>query len=428
MGQLINVLIPLLIGCICYFLPAPEGLSVRGWHLFVIFIATIVGIILKPYPMGVIALFGLIAACLTGTLDLGKEGLSGYGSPVIWLIVYVFFIARALIKTQLGTRIAYFFVSLLGRYSLGLGYGLAVTELMIAPVIPSNAARAGGIMYPIMKSIAESLGSRPGDGTERKLGAYLTQICCHANLITSGIFLTAMAANPLAQTLAATQGVTITWGNWFIASVVPGLLSLFILPLALYIVYPPEVKVLPHAVDLAKSKLKEMGPMKPQEWIMTGIFVFMLVLWVGGENYGISSTLTALAGLILLIATNILDWEDILKEKEAWHTLIWFAVLVTMAKYLQDFGFVTWFSVSVGKLFSGFEWYTTFLGLILVYFYSHYIFASNTAHVAAMYGAFLSIAIAAGVPALLAALVFGFCSSLFSSMTHYGSASSVVLY
>jgi DASS family divalent anion:Na+ symporter len=428
MSHFIKLLIPVIAGIILYNCPVPEGLNPKGWHLFSIFVATIIGVVVKPLPMGAVALLGLVASVLTQTFDLGKEGLSGYGSPVIWLVVYVFFIARGFIKTKLGTRIAYYFVTLLGKSSLGLGYGMVLTELLIAPVIPSNAARAGGIMYPILKSIAESLGSRPDDGTGRKLGAYLTQVCCHGNLITSAMFLTAMAANPMAQTLAFAQHVTLDWTLWFKAAIVPGLLSLFLLPLVLYFIYPPEAKKLPDAVGIAKAKLHEMGPMSAKEWIMTGVFAFMLLLWVGGEHYGISSTLTALLGLVLLLLTNILNWDDILNEKEAWHTLVWFAILVTMAKFLQDFGFVTWFSTCVGKFFHGLEWHKAFLGLILVYFYSHYLFASNTAHVGAMYGAFLGVAIAAGVPPTLAALVFGFCSSLFSSMTHYGSSSCVVLY
>ncbi|HLD96050.1 MAG TPA: DASS family sodium-coupled anion symporter, partial [Alphaproteobacteria bacterium] len=234
--------------------------------------------------------------------------------------------------------------------------------------------------------------------------------------------------NPMAQTLALSQNVTLDWMLWFKAAIVPGLISLLLLPLVLYFIYPPEVKKLPDAIDIAKAKLLEMGPMSIKEWIMTGVFAFMLVLWIKGEAYGISSTLTALLGLTLLILTNILNWDDILNEKEAWHTLVWFAILVTMAKFLQDFGFVTWFSGCVGKVFHGYEWHHAFLGLILVYFYSHYLFASNTAHVGAMYGAFLGVAVAAGVPPVLAALVLGFCSSLFSSMTHYGSSSCVVLF
>lgn len=426
--MLFKLLIPFLIGCALWLCPIPEGMEPRAWHMFAIFVSTIVGIVLKPFPMGVIALFSLLVAVLTGVLNLGTQGLSGYASPVIWLVVYVFFIARGFINSKLGTRIAYLFVRMLGKYSLGLGYGIVFTEFLIAPLIPSNSARAGGIIYPILKSMAESLGSRPDDGTARRLGSFLVQVSYHGNLITSAMFLTAMAANPMVQKIAAKAGVEITWFNWFSGAIVPGLVSLIVMPLVLYILYPPEVKVIPHAVDFAKERLQEMGSIKPKEWIMMTVFGSMLTLWIFGSRIGIDSTTTALLGLTVLLLTNVLTFDDMLKEKDAWHTLIWFAILVTMAEFLQEFGFVGWFSDLVSAHVSGLKWQTAFAILIGVYFYSHYFFASNTAHVGAMYAAFLTVAIGAGTPPLLAALSLGYCSSLFSHMTHYGSSSAVVLF
>lgn len=428
MIRLLKFLIPVAIGLGIYALPVPLGIDPKGWRLFAIFVATICGLIAKPLPMGAIALLSLTATILTNTLKLEQEALGGFSSCIIWLVVFVFFIARGFIKTQLGTRMAYFFVRLFGKSSLGLGYGLATTELLIAPVIPSSGARAGGIIYPIMKSISEAMGSSVEAGTERRLGGYLTQVCYQANLITSAMFLTAMAANPMMQSFAQGQGITITWGNWALAASVPGLLSLLIVPLVIYIIYRPELTQIPGAVDLAQQKLQEMGPMKPQEWLMTGIFALMLTLWIFGESYGINSTTTGILGLCLMLLSGILTWDDILSEKEAWHTLIWFSILVMMAKYLQVFGVVSWFSNMISGSVMGMEWHMAFIILVSIYFYSHYFFASNTSHVSAMYAAFLAVAVSAGTPPLLAALTLGFCSSLFASTTHYGASGSVIFF
>jgi len=425
--QLWRFFVPLFVGFAIWLIPMPEGMNPKGWSLFAIFTATILALICRPLPLGAVCLISMVIAVVFQNLDL-SQALNGFSTPVIWLVLLVFFIARAFIKTHLGMRIAYFFVSLMGKHTLGLGYGLVATELLIAPVIPSNGARAGGIMFPILKSIAESLGSRVGDGTERRIGAYLTQVCFQGNLITSAMFLTAMAANPMAQSMAKTAGIDITWTNWFIAALVPGLLSIIFVPLILYLVYPPEEKHHPNAKQLAHNKLQEMGPMSCQEWIMVGVFIFMLFFWIFGSRWNIEATTTALIGVSLLILTGVLSWEDVLNEKEAWHIFIWFGILVTMAKYLQVLGFVDWFSHSIGVLMQGFDWQVVFLVIILIYFYSHYFFASNVAHVSAMYAAFLAVSIASGAPPLLSALVLGFFSNLFSSMTHYGSTANVVLY
>lgn len=78
-------------------------------------------------------------------------------------------------KTGLGDRIAMYFVKWLGKSTLGLAYGLALSEAIIAPAMPSSTARAGGIFLPIIKSLAMSADSMPKDGSARKLGAYLIQ-------------------------------------------------------------------------------------------------------------------------------------------------------------------------------------------------------------------------------------------------------------
>ncbi len=424
----IKIIIPILIGALIYLLPSPMGLDLKGWHMFAIFLATIIGIILKSMPMGAVALFGMLAACLTGILDINKEAITAFGSNTIWLVVLVFFIARGFIKTNLASRIAYQFVSLLGKRSLGLGYGIILSELLMAPFIPSNTARAGGVIFPITKSISEALGSSPAAGTERDLGSYLIQVAYHGNLITSAMFLTAMAANPMAQAFAAKLGVQISWIEWARAALMPGLASIVIVPFLLYVVYPPKIKELPEAKIWANKKLLDLGSMSSKEWIMTMTFAVMIIFWAIGDRFGIAPSLVALFGLCTLLFFDILTMEDILKETESWHTLLWLSILVMMAGCLDKFGFITWFSSQITYSIAGLSWPVALLTLVLVYFYSHYFFAGNAAHVGAMYTAFLSVAISIGSPPLMSALILGFFSSLFSSMTHYATAPASVLF
>ena len=400
----------------------------RGLHLLAIFIATIVGIILKPMPMGAMAALGIAMTALSGTLPIA-DALSGFSDVVIWLIVLAFFISRGFIKTGLGARIAYNFMALLGRRTLGLSYGLAATDLVLAPSIPSNTARAGGIVMPIMTSLARAYGSNPGDGTERRIGGFLTITAYQVNVVTSAMFLTAMAANPLAQKLAGDLKITLTWGGWALAALVPGLLSLILVPWVIYKLYPPEVKETPGAVALAKQKLAELGPVSVKEWMMLFVFAMLLVLWIFARQFGdMNATTAALLGLGALLVLGVLGWEDVKAETGAWDTLVWFAALVMMASYLNKLGMIPWFSQTVGGMMAGHGWIFAFLVLSLTYFYSHYFFASNTAHVASMYGAFLGVSVALGAPPLLAALVLGFFSNLFAGMTHYGAGPAPVLF
>ncbi|MEB3701812.1 ArsB/NhaD superfamily anion permease [Candidatus Bealeia paramacronuclearis] len=195
-----------------WFLTPPEGLSAKTWHLFVIFISTIAAVIAKPLPMGALAIIAI--AFLTGTRTLTlSECLSTFSSNVVWLIVMAFFLAKGFSKTGLGTRIAYLFVRALGKSTLGLSYGFVLTELLLAPFIPSNTARGGGTIYPIVSALALRQGSDPSKGTERKLGAFLIKVCFHANTITSAMFLTAIVGNPMIAGFAESAGVKIDWSR-----------------------------------------------------------------------------------------------------------------------------------------------------------------------------------------------------------------------
>ncbi|MGW8267194.1 MAG: DASS family sodium-coupled anion symporter, partial [Longimicrobiales bacterium] len=298
---------PILLALCLWFLPAPVGVEPAGMHLFAIFVATILGIILKPLPMGAVALVGICATAGSGTLSI-TDALSGFGNRVIWLIVLAFFISRGFVKTGLGARIAYGFLAVLGRRSLGLGYGLVATDLVLAPAIPSNTARAGGVVYPILRSIAEAYESRPDDGTAQRIGAFLTVAAFQGTVITSAMFLTAMAANPLAAELAAAQGVEISWAGWAVAALVPGALSLILVPWVIYRLFPPEVRETPTAPALARERLRAMGPMRRGEWIMLFAFLLLLVLWILSGALGIHTTTTALLGLVVLLVTGVLTW------------------------------------------------------------------------------------------------------------------------
>lgn len=424
----LTLLAVVLCAVILWFVPPPAGVKPPAMHLLAIFVATILGIILKPLPMGAIAIIGIAATALTGTLTIAQS-LSGFGNSTIWLIVVAFFISRGFIKTGLGSRIAYLFISVLGKRTLGLSYGLIATDLVLAPAIPSNTARAGGIVFPLVRASAKAFGSEPDDGTARKIGSFLVQATFQGNVITSAMFLTAMAANPLAAKLANQMGITVTWGGWALAALVPGLASLLIIPLVIYKVYPPEVKETHGASDMAKQKLAEMGCVRPEEWIMLGVFLMLLLLWIFGDHLAqIDSATTALAGLGVLLISGVLTWKDILEEKGAWDTLVWFAALVMMATFLNELGLIPWLTKTSQGMVGGISWSLAFPALCLIYFYCHYLFASQTAHVSSMYGAFLAVSVAVGTPPLLAALVLGFSSNLFSSLTHYGTGPAPVFF
>lgn len=426
---ILHVAIILVATLAIWFVPAPEGVDPRGMHMLAIFVGTILGLILQPLPTPSVALVGLGAAMITGTMAAKNEALTGFGNSSIWIIVAAFFIADGFLITGLGKRIALLFVRALGKSSLGLSYGMAITDLVLAPATPSNTARAGGVIYPIIRSLSEVNGStNETPESRRKLGSYLLMTEAQVNTITSAMFLTAMAGNPLAQKFAHDRGINLDWGTWALAAIVPGLAALIVMPWIMSKIYPPTIKKTPDAPEHARQELHEMGPMSSKEWIMLGTFALLLILWITGTSIGIDATSAAFFGIAILLVTKVLTWKDMAKNSSAWSTLIFFAVLVGMADHLKKLKVVDWIGQQAAHSVSGMAWPMAFAILVLAYFFIHYMFASNTAQVVALYAVFLGAAVAAGVPPMFAALFLGFMGNLIGGITHYASGPAGVYY
>ena len=430
---------------IWFVIPVPAGVKPHAWQLLALFIGTIAAIIGKAMPIGSLAVVAIALVALTGVTNPGKPGaalndaLSGFSNSLIWLIVIAVLVSLSLNKTGLGTRIGYYCIKLFGKRTLGVAYGLVAAELVIAPVTPSNTARGGGIIHPIMRSVADSFGSSPEKGTQGRIGRYLALVNYQANPISSTMFITATAPNPLCVELiakATNMNIQITWGQWALAALLPCAVMLLLMPLILYYLYPPEIKETPAAREMADAELAKLGPMKLTEKITIGVLLGMLCLWAGvpewllGNAYAVNPTTTAILGLAILLITGVLEWEDILKAKSAWDTLMWFGALVMMATFLGKLGVIGWFSKSMEMGISGLGigWVASTALLVLVYFYAHYFFASTTAHVTAMFAAFFAAGVALGAPPLLLGLLLSFSSSLNMSLTHYATGTAPIVF
>lgn len=419
------------------FVSPPEGISQEGWQTSIIFVATIASIVAEIMPIGAIGLLAITVFAVlrpsgaTTATESIKISLSELNSSLIWLIVIAFMIARGFIKTGLSKRIAYYLVKILGKNTLGLAYGLSVTDIALAPAIPSTTARAGGVIYPIAEALAINFKSNPKDESRNRIGTFLMLTISHVNDITSAMFLTAFTGNLLAAKLVTTSlSITLGWGQWFVAAIAPCLVSFVVIPLVIYFLTNPELKRTPEAPELAAEELKKMGVITVKEIIMGVTVVLLLALWIFGKNFGIDSTTTAFIGLTILILTGVLSWDDIKGEKAAWDTLIWFAALLMMAGQVNKLGVTKWLGDTIGGAVQGHLGESSWVLVILcvAYVYLHYFFASGNAHIAALFPVFLSIAIALGVPTLTAIFALVICTNYFGSITQFANARNPLLF
>jgi DASS family divalent anion:Na+ symporter len=381
---------------------------------------TIVGSMAQPMPAGALVLLAVCAAALTGALT-PAQALGGYADPVVWLVLCAFFLSRAIIKTGLGRRVAFLFIRAIGKSTVGLAYALAGTDCVLASIIPSNVARAGGVIFPVTLSLAEAYESRPGP-TARRLGAFLMAVVYQCDMVNSAMYLTGQASNVIAAKMALDAvGYQLSYARWIAAAVVPGLLSLAVLPPIIARVMKPEVRHTPDAARFAAAELVRLGPMGRQERITLAVFLLVAGLWITASWHHMAYAVVALLGVGVLLLTGVLDWSELLAEAGAWNIFIWYGGLLRMAEALGESGITRRFAEYAGGFTSGWSWGAALAGLLLVYFYSHYGFASITAHITAMFTPFLVVIIGAGAPPGLAVLSLAGFSNLCGGLTHYGS-------
>lgn len=412
---------------IVFFLPAPEGLSLIAWRLFGLYLATIVGLVLKPYgePVILLAAVAASAAVIGNTEGAEKlvkisQTLAGYQSGTTWLIFTAFTLSSAFVITGLGKRIAYHMIGAMGSTTLRLGYVTMFLDLLLSPATPSNTARAGGIVFPIINSVAVALGSDP-EQSPKKAGRYLLLNVYMVVKTTSYIFLTAMAPNALALSIMAPiLGFNLNWVQWFLAASVPGLLCLFIIPFICYVIAPPEMKKVDNKA-IARKGLEELGPMSFREKALAVLFVFALFGWIFADALNVNATTIALTTMVMCIVLSIVSWDDIRKNKAGWDTLIWYGGIIGMSGLLTKAGFFAWLADVLGKVLNfGDQGNIALIAILTVSVAVRYLFASGGAYVAAMVPVFATVGKVTGAPAELLTLGLLFANSYGGSVTHYG--------
>lgn len=419
-------IIPLLLPAAIWMMPH-GGFDARSWGLLCLFAATICALITRPVAAGALMIATIATGALLRLFSI-QDGLSGYGNVTVWLILAAFLFARGLVVTRLGERIAYGIVQRVGGSPLRLGYAIVLADLVMAPMTASNTARAGGILFPITLNVARVFGSEPGP-TASRIGAFLLLALYHGDLVVSAMFLTACAPNPLvADFVRQGSAVRLSWTTWAVAASVPGVVALAAIPYLVFRLSPPVDLDTAAARTLASERLAEMGPLSRRERGMLIVFCLVLALWIAGDWLAISPTTAALLGVAMLLLVRVLDWRDIVEEKNAWDVFVWFGGLMMLAGQLEKAGFPKVFAQALGTAVHGWPWIWALVLMLVVYLYAHYAFASLVAHVTAMFPAFFATAIALGAPPLVAAVAFGVMSNVNAAMTHYGTGPAPIVF
>jgi L-tartrate/succinate antiporter len=424
---------PLFLGAAIWSIPVPAGLTSNAWAYFALCIAVIAALIAEPIPGPVAGLLGITAAAALNLVvdnsdDSIRWALSGFSNGTVWLIFVAFMFGLGYEKTGLGQRIALNLVRLLGRRTIGLGYAIACADLILAPFMPSNTARSGGTIFPIIRSIPPLYGSSPG-ASDHGIGGYVMWTAFAAQAITSSMFLTGNAANIFAvSVMKETVKINLTWADWAIGFMPVGLLLFTTLPLLAFVVYRPEVKASEEVPRWACQELAKMGRIARREVSMAAIAIAALALWIFASGR-LNPTTVALIAFGLMILIRLIKWQDVLGYQEAWKVLIWMATLITLADGLNKVGFLNWFAAGIGCACAGIPVTLALVIFIVVFFASHYMFASLTAHATALFAVFLAAGTAVpGMPVRPFALTLCYTLGLMGVLTPYATGPAPIYF
>jgi L-tartrate/succinate antiporter len=424
---------PFIVWLAIAILPRPAGLSDNAWNYLGLFTAVIVALILEPLPPAAVGLLGMTIATAVGYIspkpaEAIQWGLRGFSDVTVWLIFGALVFARGYEKTGLGRRIALSLVRAMGKSTLGLGYAVMLADLLIAPFTPSNTGRSAGVIFPIIRGIPALYGSAPGE-TARRIGAYLMWTAFASTAVTSSMFLTALGPNLLALGIVRkTTGIDLTWSQWAAGFLPVGLMLILPLPLLVYWIYPPEIRKSQEASAWAKEELAKLGPPSRKEAVMGLLILVAFALWLFAGEW-INPTTVILAVVALLIVTRVLDWDDVIGNRAAWDTLIYFATLMALAEGLERVGIVAWAANGVSSLIVGATPLLAIIVLVSFFFLVHYMFASLTAHTMAVLPALLAAGAAfPGMPVRVLALLLVYSIGLMGVITPYATGPAPVYF
>lgn len=421
--KLVISFLPLLL----LLVPVPEGMNPKAWALFPYYMGAILMVMLQPVgeATALLIMLGLYAVMQKGQ----AVALSGFSNNMVWLVVGAYVVAQSFKDTNLGSRISYWMIKLFGRSSLGLGYAAAFSDLIIAPVTPSNAARTGGIIWPIFKSISESLGSTP-EKNPRGIGAYLSFLLYIVTMCTGITFLTGYAANTVTWVLADQMlGLKISWLEWTTAFIVPAMVVMLISPWLLHKIYKPTIDKI-DGKAIGEKGLAELGPMSIKEKICVVLFIMCIVLWATSSYTKINATAVLLGYIAIALLTGILTFEKMATNRSIWNTLMWYGGIIGLATALNKFKFFVWCGAELQQLidFSSFDHTLLLVVLILLGTSCRYLFVSCGAYMASIIPIQFTIGLAAGLPKWDMFLAFLMCGVMGAILTPYANAAGPVLY
>lgn len=407
LAQKIGLAVALLLVAGAFTVPAPPELSLAAWQTALIGLGMAVLWMTEPIPIPATALLPLVCFPLLG-IGSPADVAAPYANPVIFLFLGGFFIAIAMEKSALHRRIAFTIIVVMGGGQRRMIFGFMVATAFLSMWVSNTATVL--MMLPIAASVVEVW---RGDG-RREIRPGVVMMLAIAYSASIGGLGTLIGTPPnalLAGFLSETYGIEISFARWMLMGVPLVLVGLGLAYLVLMFLFPMEKGRGFAAGAEVRGALQGLGPMKPAEWRVAGVFIVVAFGWVTGDWIrahllpGLSDAAIALTGaLALFLLTDgkrgrLLVWEDAVKIP--WGVLLLFGGGLSLASSIESTGLADWLGLQVTAFGGWPQWAVLFVVVGMIILLTE--LTSNTATAAAFLPVTASVAVGLGlVPTVLA--------------------------
>lgn len=411
---------------IVWFLPLPVGLKPVGLRCLALFAGIFVLYLTEAIALPITSLAIVPLAVLMGVAT-PKDALEGFGSTSTYLLVSAFILATGMVKSRLADRLTYYILKLLGSSAFGVGVGITLSNIVLAFLVPSTAARTA-ILLPICIGLIATF--QVGARSRFAKGLLLTLAFTNST-ISSGI-LTATLPNPITvEFIAKAGGPTVTYLQWLKFGFPPALLMTVFTWWLCRKLFPPEVDQLPGGQAYVSEALARLGPLSGNEKRALFVFLVATILWVTGDWTKLDVTIAALAASCLLFVPGLgfLTWADANKGV-SWQIVLVAGGGISLGALLMKTGAAKWLAVSILNAIGvgGMSLLLVLMVIMLIIQYLHVFFVGTTAMLTAIMPVVLGMAEHLHVNPLIFALPAGMLIGGYPLLMFYNTLSNIMVY
>ena len=321
-----------------YNQPPPDGLSVQGFRVLIVFLACIFLWVTQLLPMPVTGLFALIAPSLLGVVSL-KDAFSFFGSEPVFFILGVFILATALYKSGLSTRMALHLLKSGSKSPKRLVFQVMLTSSLLSFIMSEHAVAA--MMFPLVVIISKRLSSNPeGNSYSRVLFLAMAWGCVIGGIAT----MLGGARVPLAVGLLQEAGYgTVTFTQWSMAMfpIVIVLFSFCYFLLTRF--YPIKILTVVEADSVIDQQLRDCGRPLLEEKFLALLLICTIAAWVfWGARFSMATI--AILSVVLLFMFRVVPWRKIQEQME-WGVILMYGGAIAMSSILNSTDAGKWFTM-----------------------------------------------------------------------------------